>query len=384
MQATANSKSTGSSTDETPTPPIEDISVHGTGDVIGWLNKVNASLAFSSYQPGKLFLIGRDAAGNLSVFHRNFDLCMGVTLDEKQNLYVASLYQIWKLTNILPKGQLYQDFDRLYCPQVSYITGEVNTHDIALDYASRLIFVNTSFNCLSIISTDHSFDVLWKPSFISQLVAEDRCHLNGMAMENGRPRYVTMFAATNEIEGWRSHRVNGGIIIDVNTQEIVCSGLSMPHSPRIYRNRLYVLNSGAGEFGYVNKKTGRFKAITFCPGFTRGLSFIGDYAIVGLSKLKAPAIEDNLPIIQNLKKHGFEESLCGFCIIDLRTGKIDCSLEFSSSAMNFIYDVIPIENALKPLTLGIEQDHIRRAISLPPSTDKEHGELVILENIRQM
>lgn len=384
MASTNDCKATNSATEDNAQPVIEDIAVHGTGDIIGWLKKINASLAFSSYQPGKLFLIGHDNAGNLSVFHRNFDLCMGLTLDAQQNLYVASLYQIWKLTNILPKGELYQDFDRLYCPQASYITGEVNTHDTALDHANRLIFVNTSFSCLSAISTDYSFRVLWKPNFISELVAEDRCHLNGLAMENGRPRYVSMFATTNEIQGWRTQRANGGVIIDVNTHEIVCKGLSMPHSPRIYRDRLYVLNSGTGEFGFVNKETEQFEAITFCPGFVRGLSFIGDYAIIGLSKLKNKAIEYKLPIIENLKKHGFEASQCGLCIVDLRTGEIDCGLEFSSPIMNFVYDVLPIKNALKPLTLGIEQDHIRRAISLPPSATKEHGEFIVLENIREM
>ena len=303
-------KVTNKSKHKAAPPKLDDIIVQGTGDVIGWFNKVNSSIAFSSYDPGKLFLIGRDGKGALSVFHRNFDLCMGLALDERQDLYVASLYQIWKLTNILPKGELYQDFDRLYCPQVSFITGEINTHDVALDHTGRLIFVNTSFSCLSAISTDHSFDVLWKPPFISKLTPEDRCHLNGLAMENGRPRYVSMFAATDEPAGFRPHRKNGGLIMDVNSHDVVCSHLYMPHSPRVYRGVLYVLNSGTGEFGYVNKDAKQFVPMTFCPGFVRGLSFIGDYALIGLSKIKLKDGEQ-LPLVQNLKDNGYEEAQCG-------------------------------------------------------------------------
>jgi uncharacterized protein (TIGR03032 family) len=359
----------------------ENLSIHGTGDVLGWLNEVNISFAFSSYQLGKLFLIGRSPSNELSVFHRNFDLCMGLAMDGNNTMYLASLYQIWKLTNILPKGQLYQDFDRLYSPQVSYITGELNTHDVALDNHGKVIFINTTFSCLASVSSERSFDVVWKPPFITNLAPEDRCHLNGLAMDKGVPRYVSMFAKSDEHEGWRPHRVKGGIIMDIATNEIVCRELSMPHSPRMYRGVLYVLNSGTGEFGYVDVVTGRFEAITFCPGFVRGLSFAGDYAIVGLSKLKNPDLAQQLPISENLLQHGFETTQCGFYMIHLKTGEVKCSLDFSGS-INYIYDVVTLDNVLKPLTLGIEQDHIRRAILLPPCEEADHGELLILENIK--
>lgn len=364
------------------TPQIDNIAIHGTGDVIGWLNEVNISFAFSSYQLGKLFLIGRNSDGQLSVFHRNFDLCMGLVADGNQSIYLASLYQIWKLTNILPEGQFYQDFDRLYSPQISYITGELNTHDVALDSNHGLIFINTTFSCLSAVSSERSFDVIWKPPFISKLAPEDRCHLNGLAMDKGKPRYVSMFAETDQHEGWRPHRVGGGLVMDVTTNEIVCRNLSMPHSPRLYRDTLYVLNSGTGEFGYVNLRSGCFEAIAFCPGFVRGLSFAGDYAIVGLSKLKNTDLAQQLPISHNLIKHGYKTTQCGFYMIHLKTGEVTCSLDFSGS-INYIYDVISLDNVMKPLTLGIEQDHIRRAISLSPSREDNESQLIILDNLRE-
>ena len=362
-------------------PQQDQITIHGTGDVLGWLDKANVSLVFSSYQLGKLFLFGRNHDGGLSIFHRNFDFCMGLAAVGNHTIYVGTLFQIWKLTNILPDGELYQDFDKLYSPQVSYITGELNTHDIALDHEGRLLFINSAFNCLATTSTEHSFDIVWKPEFISQIVSEDRCHLNGLAMQEGRPKYVSLFAESDEVNGWRSQRNDGGLIIDIETNEVVCRGLSMPHSPRIYRDKLWVLNSGTGYFGYVDMAARSFINVTFCPGFVRGLSFVGDYAIVGLSKLKYDENIDELPITQNLEKHGFSETQCGFYIIDLNTGQAECTLEISGS-INYIYDIIPLENVMKPLTIGIEQDHIRRAISLPPRPEKEKGELVILENLR--
>lgn len=368
---------------DSPEVPLQQdqITIHGTGDVPGWLDKTNVSLVFSSYQLGKLFLIGRNSEGGLSVCHRNFDFCMGLTAVGNHTLYVGTLYQIWKLTNILPEGELYQDFDKLYSPQVSYITGELNTHDIAVDQDGRLLFINSAFNCLSTTSTERSFEVLWKPDFISQLVPEDRCHLNGLAMHNGRPKYVSLFAASDVVDGWRPLRQDGGLIIDIDTNEIVCSGLSMPHSPRLYRDKLWVLNSGTGYFGYVDMAAGRFVDVAFCPGFVRGLSFTGDYAIVGLSKLKDDESLNTLPIISHLKKHGLSETQCGFYIINLNTGEVECTLEIAG-AIQYIYDIIPLEKVIKPLTIGIEQDHIRRAISLPGRTAEETGKLVVLENIR--
>src|SRR3954466_1251607 len=152
----------------------------------------------------------------------------------------------------------------------------------------RVVFVNTLYNCLAPPSERHSFAPLWKPPFISAIVKEDRCHLNGLAMAEGVPRYVTAVSRSDTIDGWRDRRASGGVVVDVQTGEIVIGGLSMPHSPRIYRDRLWLLNSGTGELGWIepgeSEATGKFHVVAFCPGFLRGLAFHGKYAFVGLSK----------------------------------------------------------------------------------------------------
>jgi len=167
-----------------------------------WLAEQRVSLAFTTYQTGKLLLIGLRPDGRLSVFERTFNRCMGLWASP-QTLYMSSLYQLWRFDNALEPGQLHNGYDRLYVPQLGYTTGDLDIHDIAVDGGGRVIFVNTLFSCLATVSEHHSFVPLWRPPFVSKLAAEDRCHLNGLAIDDGRPRYVTAVSRTDVADGWR-------------------------------------------------------------------------------------------------------------------------------------------------------------------------------------
>ncbi len=140
-------------------------------------------MAFTTYQTGKLFLIGLQPDARLSVFERTFNRCLGLWGDG-QTLWMTSLYQLWRFENALELGQTANGFDRVFVPQVGYTTGDVDAHDVAVDADGQVVFVNTLFGCLATISDRHSFVPLWKPPFLSKLAAEDRGHLNGLAMEN--------------------------------------------------------------------------------------------------------------------------------------------------------------------------------------------------------
>src|SRR5262249_29478043 len=142
-----------------------------------------------------------------------------------------------------------EGYDAVFVPQVAHYTADLDVHDLAYGADGRLVFGNTLFSCLAGASESHSFRPIWKPFFISRLAAEDRCHLNGLALKDGRPAYVTAVAETDLADGWRDNRVSGGVVIDVATGEIVCRALSMPHSPRLHDGRLWLLNSGTGEIG---------------------------------------------------------------------------------------------------------------------------------------
>ena len=218
------------------------------------------------------------------------------------------------------------------------------------------------FGCLGTLSETHSFKPLWRPAFISKLAAEDRCHLNGLAMKDGQPAYVTAVSQSDVADGWREHRNGGGIVIDVNSNEIVCTGLSMPHSPRWHDGKLWLLNSGTGDFGYVDLATGRFEPLCFCPGYMRGLSFHGNFALVGLSKPRQNKTFSGLALDDNLKSRN-AEARCGVQVIDLRSGDAVHWLRMEG-VVEELYDVVALPNVRRPMALGFKTDEIRRVLSV--------------------
>lgn len=271
---------------QTITPNAPSLEITASRQFTSWLAEQQLSLAFTTYQAGKLFFIGLQQDGRLSVFERSFERCMGL-FSCGSSLYMSSLYQLWRFENILTENQTSDGYDCLYVPQMSYVTGDLDIHDVAIAQArENPVFVNTLFSCLATVSNTHSFIPLWKPQFISKLAAEDRCHMNGLALRDGKPAYVTVVSQSDVALCWRDKRRDGGCVIDVESNEIIVSGLSMPHSPRYHNGKLWVLNSGTGEFGYVDIEKGKFEAVTFCPGYMRGCAFIGDFAVVGVSFFK--------------------------------------------------------------------------------------------------
>lgn len=329
--------------------------------MLSWLAEQKLALALTTYQIGKLFFLGLKPNGELSVFERTFNRCMGLCATDN-GLWMSSLYQVWRFENLFTHGQTQDDYDRLYLPQVGYTTGDLDIHDMAVDANSKLVFVNTLFGCLATLSDTHSFKPLWRPPFISKLAAEDRCHLNGLAMKDGRPAYVTAVSQSDVADGWRDHRSDGGIVIDVASNAIVATGLSMPHSPRWHNGKLWLLNSGTGHFGYVDLASGRFEPVAFCPGYMRGLSFHGDFALVGLSRPRHNKTFSGLPLDDNLKAKQAEPR-CGIQVIDLRTGDAVHWVRFEG-VVDELYDVVALPGVRRPMALGFKTDEIRRVLSV--------------------
>ncbi|MEM1369262.1 MAG: TIGR03032 family protein [Cyanobacteria bacterium P01_H01_bin.15] len=327
-----------------------------------WLAQEGLSIVFSTYQVGKVFFVGIRKNGSLSFFERSFNRSMGLWGD-CQTLYLSSLYQIWRFENALQDGQLHNDeYDCLYIPQVAYTTGDLDVHDVAVDDNGRVIFANTLFGCLSTTSLTHSHIPIWKPPFIQKLAPEDRCHLNGLAMQNGQPRYVTTIAQSDTIDGWRDHRRDGGCVIEVPSGEIVAQGLSMPHSPRVYKGRLWILNSGRGEFGYVDMQTQKFEPVCFCAGYLRGLAFYKSYALVGLSKPRGEKTFSGLPL-NDLLQEKKAEARCAIYVIDLNTGNIIHWLRFEG-IISELYDVVSLPGVRQPMAVGLKSDEIRWTMTI--------------------
>ena len=366
----------------TATPTFE---INASRQFTSWLASQNLSLVFTTYQAGKVFFIGLRQNGELSVFERTFERCMGLYA-HNSSLYMSSLYQLWRLENALEPGQIADGYDAVYVPQVGYITGDLDIHDVVLVEPPQppklrgdqqvepqvpslnngrlggVVFVNTLFSCLATISETKSFVPLWKPPFISKLAAEDRCHLNGLAVRDGQPRYVTAVSQSDVADGWRDKRKDGGCVMDISTNQAIATGLSMPHSPRWYKDKLWLLNSGRGEFGYLDLERGVFEAVAFCPGYLRGLSFCGDFAVVGISKPRHNKTFSGLVLDEQLQAKQ-AQARCGLLVIDLRSGDIVHSLRIEG-VVEELYDVQVLPGVRQPMAIGLKTDEIRRAISI--------------------
>ena len=328
--------------------------------------RLKISVAVTSYQSGLMYLLGRNVEGGIHIHQIGLPRPMGVCIDpplpgEKHSMSVAaprftlmSGHNILRFENVLVGDQRANEvFDSCYVPRRINLTGHLDAHDVGVNAEGTPIFVNTRFNCLAEPSEKHSFKEVWRPSFVSALVDEDRCHLNGLAMQDGKPKYVTAVSRSDTIDGWRDRRSNGGILIDVDTNRVVCTGLSMPHSPRIQNGKLWLLNSGTGYLGTIEfedeeKQKGQFVPQVFCPGFLRGLSFYGNLAFVGLSKPRYQRFE-GLDLDAKLQETD-SEPWCGMQIIDL-TRKTCVDWFRIDGKIAELYDVEVIHGTTLPLAL---------------------------------
>ena len=343
------------------------LNISSSRHFLSWLIGQGMSIGFTTHQASKLFFIGRmDEEEKLAVEERTIEKCTGISATGN-SLYIASSYQIWRFENALPSGVSHGAYDRVYIPKSSHVTGDVNTHEMAIDGDGRLVFVNTLFSCLAYLSRDYSFFPIWQPDFITDLVAEDRCHLTGLAMVDGHPGYVTACGKSDEAKGWEEGRTEGGIVIDVRENQVVCSGLSMPHSPRWHDGKLWILNSGTGYLGYVDLAESSFVPVSFCPGYARGMATMGNFALISLSKAREPDGFSGLELESKLKETS-AEPWCGILVVDLTTGNLLHWLRIDG-VVDEIFDLVPMPGMARPRAVGFRNEEIYRTISLPPRDD---------------
>ena len=324
-----------------------------SGGLAKRLAQLDCSVAISSYQSGFLYNLGRHPNGGLHLHQAAMPKPMGLSYNGAIGLTLAAGSQIIQFRDVLAAHeQINNTFDACLMPRRVHVTGMLDAHDVGIDKSGAPIFVNTRFNCVATTSERHSFEEVWRPPFIDTLIDEDRCHLNGMAMRDGAPAFVTAVSKSNTIDGWRDRRNGGGVVIDVTRDEIVCEGLSMPHSPRWHDDQLWVLNSGTGELGVIKgieSGMGFFEPCVFCPGFLRGLAFHKGYAFVGLSKPRYKRFE-GLPLDQKLKDAD-SEPWCGLQIIDLVKGTCVDWFRIDGSVTE-LYDVEVLPGIKTPMAVS--------------------------------
>ena len=313
-----------------------------------WLSENRCSIAFSTYQRGALFLLGLQKNGKLSQSTHRFARCMGLHVDGDK-IWAASLNQLWRFSNHVGDIARQQGTDRVYRPRQIFVTGDLDIHEMAETDQGELLFVNTLYSCIAKPSVERSFAPVWKPDFISKLAAEDRCHLNGLAMRDGKPFAVTAVSQSDVAQGWREHRQSGGVVIEMATDQVICDGLSMPHSPRWAHGKLWVLDSGNGAFGFVDPAKGRLEEVTFCPGFARGMALIGRYAVIGLSRPRDGSFRD-LALQERLSKHRIE-ARCGLMVVNLESGSAVEWLRINGSIQE-LFDVSVLPETRQPIILA--------------------------------
>jgi uncharacterized protein (TIGR03032 family) len=329
-----------------PEPSIREFHFEYWPNLPAILNQLGISLVVSTYQAGKIVVLSarQDA---LSVTFHAFNRPMGVAF-RSDCLAVATRREVWFLggapsiaRGINPAGT----YDACFLSRYAHYTGEIEAHDLAWG-GNELWVVNTLFSCLCTLGGNFSFVPRWRPPFVSALAAEDRCHLNGLALENGRPRYVTAMSQTDTRTGWRPDKVNTGCLIDVPSGRTLATGFAMPHSPRLHAERLWMLDSGRGRLVSVDRQSGDAETVASLPGYTRGLGLFGGFAFVGLSKIRETATFGGVPIAEKR-----EELKCGVAVVDLATGQMVSLFEFSSSAEE-IFEVAVLPSVRAPFVQG--------------------------------
>ena len=331
-----------------------------TDSFVALLAELGASLLISTYQANKL-LVARAAGTGLSMLVRTFERPMGLAVDARQ-LAIGARNQVWLLRNapdIAPRVEPVGQHDACFLPRSCHVTGDIGLHEIAFA-GEELWIVNTRFSCLCTLDPNYSFVPRWRPPFVTDLAAEDRCHLNGLAIVNGHPRYVTALGATNARDDWRANKAQGGCLIDVPSGEIVARGICMPHSPRWHNGRLWLLESGKGRLVTVDLATGCLEDIAELPGFARGLAMLGSYAFVGLSKIRAASAMDGVPLANRR-----DQLKCGVAVVDLRNGRLFAFLDFQT-AVEEIFDVQLLSGLRFPEIMGFQKETLHHTFVIPP------------------
>ncbi|MEO0769245.1 MAG: TIGR03032 family protein [Cyanobacteria bacterium J06649_4] len=323
------------------------------------LKQLQISLVVSTYQAGKVVVLRADGE-QLNTHFRIFDKPMGLAVSPSQLAIGArtTVWDLWNVPAVADKVEPAGKHDACYLPRNTHITGDIDIHEMAWGDAG-LWFVNTRFSCLCTLDNDYSFVPQWRPNFISSYAPEDRCHLNGLALVEGKPKYVSALGISNQPRGWRPGKANGGVIIDVESNQQVAQGLSMPHSPRWYRDRLWILESGKGTLSTVDIDSGQTAPIATMPGFTRGLDFYGPYAFVGLSQVRETAIFGSIPITEQVA-----ERTCGVWVINIETGKTLAFVKFED-AVQEIFAVQAITGIIFPEIVNEQVDYLANAYVLP-------------------
>ena len=333
-----------------------------------WLGRVDASLVFA-LPPNKLVFVGRDAEDRLAVHERTFDKAMGLAAEGTDRVWVATRSHLWRLeATALTDDDIAEGNDRRFVPRQALTTGYLNAHDLTVGRDGAVTFVATRFSCLARPSEERSFELVWRPPW---LAAEpfgpgDRCHLNGLAEDDAGPAFASSVSTSTAVESWRDVRAGGGVVVHIASGSIVAAGLSMPHSPRLDgAGGLWVTNSGTGHLCRVDPNTSTWDPVAWAPGFLRGLTMHGEYAVAGSSLPREGSLYGGLGLDDELATRGLKPRL-GVFVFHVPTGQVVEWL-FVEGAAREVYDVTVLPGVRRPSAVGLVGADLRDEIPLVPA-----------------
>jgi len=327
--------------------PQREIKFQFSSQFVPILRHLGCSLLASTYAAGKVAAIGSGDDG-LRLGFSNFQQAMGIAVGPR-GLAIGGPHLIWFLRRaggLSPQIEPHGRYDQGFLARESFVSGNIQVHEMGWGQSDELWVVNTLFSCLCTLHEDYSFVPRWQPRFITELAPQDRCHLNGLAMVDGQPKYVTVLGESDSQRGWRDHKSSGGLLIDVESGETIARGFCMPHSPRLYRGQLYLLDSGRGRLVTVDPTSGAFEVVTQFPGYGRGMSMHGQYAFIGMSKARETSVFGGVPICEDRSA-----MRCGIVIVDLVAGKSVAYLEFQAG-IEELFDVQVLPGTRSPIVCG--------------------------------
>ena len=330
------------------------------------LQQLNCSIAISTYQAGKVVFISAKDENSLVQLPRNFEKAMGIAEDsQKDKIAIACKDEVIVFRNSQDLAAFYPNapnkYDALYLPRNTFHTGAIDIHDLNFGNNGELYAVNTLFSSIVKIDDNYNFTPFWSPPQINKITSEDKCHLNGMAMHNGEPKYATAFNDGNTPQSWRDKITETGVIYNIEKNKIIANGLAMPHTPRIYNGELYVLLSATGELVKINKENGTYDVVVKIGGFVRGMSLHKDYLFIGQSKLrKNSSTFGKLPFAKDANQ-------AGIVIIHLPTASIAGKITYLTS-LDEIYDIHILADKTRPNILNTLTEDYKEGLSIPKTT----------------
>ncbi len=327
------------------------------------LGQLDCSLALTTYQAGKLVLVSGVEDERLVQLPRSFRRAMALARSGSR-LAVATLDSVIVYANDPRLAARYpkqpDTYDSLFVPRLRYYTGNIDNHGLAWG-TEGLYTANTAFNAIGLLGDEYSFRPTWTPPWMEKPEPGDRSHVNGFALVDGKPKWITALGQGTEPGAWRKTIPGGGVLLDTDSGEIVAGDLQMPHSPRIVGDGLFILESATGELSRIDTSTGQKDSVARMDGFVRGMSVWRDHLFVAFSKLrKNSSTFRDLPIADKAKA-------AGIAVIHAPSGATVAWMRYNQT-VDEIFDVEVLPGLRRPGIVRHDDELATRAFTMPHTT----------------